>query len=128
MAQNASQRAHYLQSMLGIFLQSAHAPQKVIETLAHMELSTSLSSINGGIRSHSQESSNTIKAIGHTMLASYVYDNFDIDLKTLDQRVEISNDSLKHLTSGILFPLQHETTAEDLCCSRMLWEQSIYNI
>ena len=62
------------------------------------------------------------------MLASYAYDNFDVDLKTSDQRVEKSNDSLKHLTSGILFPLQHGTTAEDLRCSHMLWEQSIYNI
>ena len=93
-----------------------------------MGLSVSLSSINAGIRSLSQESGNTIKALGHTMLASYAYDNFDVDLKTSDQRVEKSNDSLKHLTSGILFPLQHGTTAEDLRCSRMLWEQSIYNI
>lgn len=114
--------------MLGIFLQSAHAPQKVIETLAHMGLSVSLSSINAAILSLSQQSSHTIRALGRTMLAGYAYDNFDVDMKTSDQRVEKSNDTLQHLTSGLLFPLQHGITTEDLRCSQMLWEQSIYNI
>lgn len=82
--QNANGRANYLQVMLGIFLQSAHAPQKVIKTLAHMGLSVSLSSINAGIQSLSRESSHTMKALGCTMLAAYAYDNFDVDLKTLD--------------------------------------------
>ncbi|KAF8450849.1 hypothetical protein L210DRAFT_3639881 [Boletus edulis BED1] len=128
MAQNKNQRANQLQSMLGVFLQSAHAPQKVIETLAHMGLSISLSSINSAIQSLSRESSNVIKELGHTRLASYAYDNFDVDMKTSDQHVEKSSDTLKHLTSAILFPLQHGTTTEDLRCSRVLWEQSIYNI
>lgn len=128
MAQTANQRANYLQSMLGIFLQSAHAPQKVIETLAHMGISVSLSSIGTGIQSLSQKSSHTIQALGRTMLASYAYDNFDVDMKTSDQRVEKSNDTLEHLTSGLLFPLQHGITTEDLRCSQVLWERSIYNI
>ncbi|KAI6035833.1 hypothetical protein EDC04DRAFT_2547883, partial [Pisolithus marmoratus] len=50
-------------------------------------------------------------------------DNFDVDLKTSDQQVEKSNDTLKHLTSGLLFPLQHGTSLDDLCCSCFLWEQ-----
>src|SRR6267378_7364892 len=103
-----------IQAMASNGLQSAHTPQKVIETFAHMGLSVSLSSINTGIQSLSQASSNMVKTLGHTMLASYAYDNFDVDLKTSDQWVEKTNDSLKHLTSGILFPLQHGTTMEDL--------------
>lgn len=49
-------------------------------------------------------------------------------MKTSDQQVEKSNDTLQHLTSGLLFPLQHGIMTEDLHCSWMLWEQSIYNI
>ena len=89
--------------MLGIFLQSAHVLQKVIETLAHMGLSVSLNSINSGIQSLSQEASHTMDI--HTLLAAYVYDNFDVDLKTSDQRAEKSSDTLKHLTLAIIFPL-----------------------
>ncbi|KAF8546302.1 hypothetical protein OG21DRAFT_1395757, partial [Imleria badia] len=69
-----------------------------------------------------------MKALGHTMLVAYAYNNFDVDLKMSDQHAEKSSDMLKHPTSGILFPLQHRTTAVDLRCSRTLWEQSIYNI
>ncbi|KAI6006037.1 hypothetical protein EDD15DRAFT_2384664 [Pisolithus albus] len=128
LVQNTNQKANYLQCMLGIFLQSAHTPQKVVETLARMGLSISVTSINSAILSLSRESSRTIKSLGHTMLAAYAYDNFDVDLKTSDQRVEKSNDTLKHLTSGLLFPLQHGTSLDDLRCSHFLWERSVHNI
>ncbi|KAI6012050.1 hypothetical protein EDC04DRAFT_2870957 [Pisolithus marmoratus] len=114
--------------MLGIFLQSAHTPQKVVKTLAHMGLLISVTSINSAILSLSRESSHTIKSLGHTMLTTYAYDSFDVDLKTSDQQVEKSNDTLKHLTSGLLFPLQHGTSLDDLHCSQFLWEWSVHNI
>ncbi|KAI5996092.1 hypothetical protein EDC04DRAFT_2872395 [Pisolithus marmoratus] len=114
--------------MLGIFLQSAHTPQKVVKTLTQMGLSISVTSINAAILLLSKESNHTIKSLGHTMLTAYAYDNFDVDLKTSDQRVEKSNDTLKHLTSGLLFPLQHGTSLDDLCCSCFLWEWSVHNI
>ncbi|KIO07253.1 hypothetical protein M404DRAFT_136261, partial [Pisolithus tinctorius Marx 270] len=128
LVQNTNQWANYLQSMLGIFLQSAHNPQKVVETLAHMGLSISMASINSTIVSLSRESHCAIKALRHMLLAAYAYDNFDVDLKTSDQQVEKSLDTLKHLTSSLLFPLQHRMTLDDLWCSHMLWEQSIYKI
>lgn len=93
-----------------------------------MGLSVSLSSINSGIQLLSREASHTMKVLGHTLLAAYGYDNFDVDLKTSDQCAEKSSDMLKHLTLAIIFPLQHGTTVEDLHCSRMLWKQSIYSI
>ncbi|KIO02944.1 hypothetical protein M404DRAFT_75723, partial [Pisolithus tinctorius Marx 270] len=49
LVQNTNQQANYLQSMLSIFLQSAHTPQKVVETLACMGLSISITSINSAI-------------------------------------------------------------------------------
>ncbi|KAI6038037.1 hypothetical protein EDC04DRAFT_2517357, partial [Pisolithus marmoratus] len=125
---NTNQKANCLQCMLGIFLQSVHTPQKVVETLMHMGLLISVTSINSAILSLSKESNQTIKSLGCTMLVAYVYNNFNIDLKTSDQQVEKSNNTLKHLTSGLLFPLQHGTSPNDLHCSHFLWEQSVHNI
>ncbi|KAI6125675.1 hypothetical protein EDD16DRAFT_1474197, partial [Pisolithus croceorrhizus] len=128
LVQNTNQKVNYLQCMLGIFLQSAHTPQKVVETLTQMGLSISVTSISSAILSLSKESNCTIKSLGCTMLMAYAYDNFDVDLKTSDQRVEKSNNTLKHLTSGLLFPLQHGTSLDDLHCLHFLWEQSVHNI
>ncbi|KIM63644.1 hypothetical protein SCLCIDRAFT_38320, partial [Scleroderma citrinum Foug A] len=50
-------------------------------------------------------------------LACYAYDNFDVDLKSHVPLAEKSTDSLKHLTSGLLFPLKHGVTIDDLKCS-----------
>ncbi|KAI6037302.1 hypothetical protein BKA83DRAFT_4042727, partial [Pisolithus microcarpus] len=66
--------------------------------------------------------------LGQSLLASYAYNNFDVDLKTLALTVEKSNDSLKHLTSGLLFPLVHGVTLNDLKCSEELWRKSALNL
>ncbi|KIK72316.1 hypothetical protein PAXRUDRAFT_111408, partial [Paxillus rubicundulus Ve08.2h10] len=58
-----------------------------------------------------------------SLLASYAYNNFDVDLKSQVLTVEKSNDSLKHLTSGLLFPLVHGVTIDDLKCSEELWKK-----
>ncbi|KAI6097402.1 hypothetical protein EV401DRAFT_1814663, partial [Pisolithus croceorrhizus] len=59
--------------------------------------------------------------LGQSLLASYTYDNFDVDLKSYVPTAEKSNDSLKHLTSGLLFLLTHGVTLDDLKCSWELW-------
>ncbi|KAI6025464.1 hypothetical protein EDC04DRAFT_2606253 [Pisolithus marmoratus] len=128
LVQNTNQKANYLQCMLGIFLQSVHTPQKVIGMLTQMGPSISVTLINAAILLLSKESNHTIKSLGRTMLTAYAYDNFNVNLKTSDQQVEKSNDTLKHLTSSLLFPLQHGTSLNDLCCSCFLWEQSVHNI
>ncbi|KAG1727549.1 uncharacterized protein EDB91DRAFT_1013231, partial [Suillus paluster] len=56
------------------------------------------------------------------LLATYAYDNFDVDLKTHEHKIESSTESLKHLTSGLMFPLQHNISKEDLRCSKELWK------
>ncbi|KAI6109396.1 hypothetical protein EV401DRAFT_1891429 [Pisolithus croceorrhizus] len=121
--QSMNQKANALQSIIGIFLQSAHTPQKVIDTLACIRISISTETINGAIRSLLAESQNHLWTLGQSLLASYAYDNFDVDLKSHLPTVEKSHDSLKHLTSGLLFPLGHGVTTEDLMCSEELWEQ-----
>ncbi|KAG1906319.1 uncharacterized protein F5891DRAFT_1182571 [Suillus fuscotomentosus] len=125
--QSTNRRSNALQSILGIFLQSTHTPQKVIDTLARIGISISTDSINAAIRSLSTESQNTLQTLGKSLLASYAYDNFDVDLKTQVPLAEKSNDSLKHLASSLLFPLQHGVTTDDLKCSDELWRQSVLN-
>ncbi|KAG1785089.1 uncharacterized protein HD556DRAFT_1250457, partial [Suillus plorans] len=116
-----------LQSILGIFLQSMHTPQKVIDMLSRIGILISTDSIHAAIRSMSAESQNTLRTIGKSLLASYAYDNFDVDLKSQVPQAEKSNKTLKHLTSGLLFPLEHGVTINDLKCSEELWRQSMLN-
>ncbi|KAI6035832.1 hypothetical protein EDC04DRAFT_2571348, partial [Pisolithus marmoratus] len=71
LVQNTNQKANYLQCMLGIFLQSVHTPQKVVEILTQMGLSISVTSINAVILLLSKESNHTIKSLGHMMLTAY---------------------------------------------------------
>lgn len=108
-------------------MQSAHTPQKVVDTLARLGISISTDSINAAVRSLSAESQISLRNLGRSLLASYAYDNFDVDLKTQTPMVEKSNDSLKHLTSGLLFPLVHGVTTDDLKCSDALWKLSPLN-
>lgn len=75
-----NQKSNALQSLLGLFLQSAHTPYKVIDTLAHLGISVSTDTINLAIQSLSQESQNSLQRLGRSLLASYAYDNFDVDL------------------------------------------------
>ena len=125
---STNRKSNSLQSIVGMFLQSTHTPQKVMETLARMGISVSVDAINAGIQSLSVEALQSVKALGRTLLASYAYDNFDVDLKSTIHTVEKSNDSLKHLTSGLIFPLVHNVSREDLRCAQKLWESSSINL
>ncbi|KIJ62201.1 hypothetical protein HYDPIDRAFT_53881, partial [Hydnomerulius pinastri MD-312] len=110
-----------------MYVRNTHTPQKVIDTLTHIRISISTETINGAIRSLSNESQNNLRALGQSLLASYTYDNFDVDLKSQVPTAEKSTDSLKHLTSGLLFPLGHGVTTDDLKCSDELWKRSALN-
>ncbi|KAF9231505.1 hypothetical protein BU15DRAFT_56018 [Melanogaster broomeanus] len=120
-------RTHFRVLILGLFLQSAHTPQKVIDTLARVGISISTDAINAAVHSLSIESQTSLRKLGQSLLATYAYDNFNVDLKSHVPIAEKSNDSLKHLTSGLLFPLMHSITADDLKCSQVLWEKSALN-
>lgn len=58
---------------------------------------------------------------------TYAYDNFDILVKALTPTIKNNTDPLKHLTSGLLFPLQHGVQLEDLQVSNELWEKYEFN-
>ncbi|KAG2053893.1 hypothetical protein BDR06DRAFT_982577 [Suillus hirtellus] len=76
--QSLNQNLNVLQSIVGIFLQSMHTPQKVIDILSRMGVT---------VLSLSAEFHCAIHALVHT--------------------VSKSKDMLVHLTSGLPFPLQH---------------------
>ena len=127
MIQCTNRKANALQSILGIFLQSTHTPQKVIDTLACISVSVSTETVNVAIRSLSMESQQNLCELSQSLLASYAYDNFDVDLKSQVSTAEKSTTSLKHLTSGLMFPLDHGITTNDLKCSEQLWKCSMLN-
>ncbi|KIK81527.1 hypothetical protein PAXRUDRAFT_155936 [Paxillus rubicundulus Ve08.2h10] len=91
--QGINQKLNALQSILGFFLQSAHAPQKVIDTLAHLGVSIYTDAINLAVQSLSAELQNALQDLGQSLLASYAYDNFDVDLKSQVSTVE----KLRHI-------------------------------
>ncbi|KAH0834264.1 hypothetical protein J3R83DRAFT_11620 [Lanmaoa asiatica] len=125
--QGINQKSNALQCIIGFFLQSVHAPYDVINMLAHLGVSISTDAINMAMRSLSMESEHSLRKLGQSLIASYAYDNFDVDLKVHTPTVEKSNESLKHLTSGLLFPLAHGVTPDDLRCSEELWKKSLLN-
>ncbi|KAI0052951.1 hypothetical protein FA95DRAFT_1482269 [Auriscalpium vulgare] len=127
MMQSINQRCNALQSIMGIFLHSCNAPEKVVKTLAHMGLSVSLSSIHHAIHSLAMKASLDLQIVGKSRVASYAYDNFDIDFKTTLPTIEQSVDTLLHLTSGLIFRLAHGVKLEDLKCSEELWKKSRFN-
>ena len=59
-------------------------------------------------------------------MAAYVYDNLDIDLKHSVLTIEKAQDTLIHLTTGIMLPL-HEATTNNLNFSNEMWEKSDFN-
>ena len=102
-------------------------PYKVIDVLARIGISVSTDLINLAICSLSAKSQNALQDLGRSLLALYAYDNFDVNLKSEVPSVEKLTESLKHLTSGLLFPLVHGVTVEDLKCSDELWRKSQLN-
>ncbi|KAF4562617.1 hypothetical protein EYR36_004011 [Pleurotus pulmonarius] len=127
MLQSTNQFCNALQSVMGVFLHSCNAPEDIIEVLARMGVSISTTSINDAISSLSKESSNGLKTLGRTLTASFAYDNVDIELKHTVPTLEKPHETLVHLTSGTLIPLDHGVAREDLSCSEELWERSAMN-
>ncbi|KDQ56406.1 hypothetical protein JAAARDRAFT_195051 [Jaapia argillacea MUCL 33604] len=127
MTQSTNQRCNPLPAVMGIFGRCSNTPERVMEVLAHAGLSISTTAVNNAIRSLAEESRRGLRALGSTMLASYAYDNFDVDLKVDTPTVEKAVPTLKHLTSGTLLEVKHGVTTEDLRCADTLWRSSPNN-
>jgi hypothetical protein len=126
MMQSTNRLCNTLQSAMGVFLHSCGAPDTVRELLAHMGISISTSTINDAINSLAKEANAEIRKVGQGLSSIYGYDNLDIDLKHSTPTVEKSQETLIHLTSGTLFPINH-VPVESLNCSEELWKTSPFN-
>ncbi|KAK2464057.1 hypothetical protein APHAL10511_003927 [Amanita phalloides] len=126
--QSTNQKANTFASILGVFLHSCRTPQRVINALARMGLTVSQSCIHTAINSLSSNASLTLRELGQSRCIALAYDNFDVDLKVSVPVVEKSAETLKHLTSGFVFPLQHGVTSDDLRYSDYLWQRSEVNL
>jgi hypothetical protein len=112
---------------VGVYLHSTNTPDKVVSTLHHAGLCVSQASISRAIRSLSAEARTSLSTLGRDLSLAYAYDNFDILLKAQVPTVEMDVDPLKHLTSGLVFPLQHGVQPEDLHVSAELREKYEFN-
>ena len=121
--QSTNQHCNALQSVVGVFLHTCHVPQAAMDLVARMGCSISMSSVNNAISSLSKRSAAVIKRVGQTLLANMVYDNIDINLHRLVPTAENPQNTLIHLTAGMLVPLQHSISLDDLDCSQQLWEK-----
>ncbi|KIL54406.1 hypothetical protein M378DRAFT_92374, partial [Amanita muscaria Koide BX008] len=125
--QSTNRRCNALQSLVGIFLHSCGAPETVRELFAHMGLSISTTSINKTIKTLSHEAENQIRTTGQSLLTLYGFDNLDINLKHSTPSLEKSQDTLTHLTTATMVPLQHGITRDDLNCAETVWKSSVSN-
>ncbi|KAF8193659.1 hypothetical protein BJ912DRAFT_848356 [Pholiota molesta] len=126
MMQSTNRLCNTLQSAMGIFLHSCGSPEAVSQLLAHMGISISTTSINEAINNLAKEANAQVCKVGQGLSVCYAYDNLDIDLKHSVPTVEKSQETLIHLTTGTLFPLNH-INFEDLNCSDELWKLSPFN-
>lgn len=127
MVQSTNRRCNAMQSVIGLFLQSAGTPGTVVELLSRLGVSITTSSINNTVNSLMSESIVALKRIGRTLLVAYAYDNINIDLKHAIPTGDARENTLIHLTSGTFIRLNHGVTSEDLACSEYLWRRSKRN-
>lgn len=127
MLQSSNQRCNALQSTIGIYLHACRASESVIELLSRLGASLSRSAIDSAVKSLWVEAHIDFKKLAETLLGTYAYDNFDVEIKHLVPTVEKPHDALLHLTSGMLLPLDHGVVRDDLRCSDEIWKSSKIN-
>ena len=86
-----------------------------------------MTAIYDAIKSLSVNARRALLNLGKTMCFAIAYDNIDVLLKTSVPTIEKTTENLRHLTSGLFFPLMHGVKCKDLKCSRELWEKSPFN-
>ncbi|KIL66326.1 hypothetical protein M378DRAFT_62853, partial [Amanita muscaria Koide BX008] len=102
---NSSNRlSNALQTIIGLFLHAANAPETVRELLARIGLAISTTTTHNAINNLSIQAKQDTRTFGRTMRVLYAYDNVDIYLKHSIPTIT-DTDSLIHLTSAIALPL-----------------------
>lgn len=123
MMQGRNQKCNQLQSVIGIFLHSCRAPEKLINIFAHAGLSISASSILRAVKSLSVESTSLIRTMGEMGLCAIAYDNIDFQFSTDVPTVDSPGDKLVHLASALALKLDPGVKPEHLQCSDEVWDR-----
>ena len=100
----------------------------LIKMLAHTGLSISLTTIHDMINSLSHKAHEKLKCVSQSLLASFIYDNFDMDFKSWMPTVKKPSSTMTHATSAFAFPLAHGMILDDLKCSSELWATDPNNL
>ena len=123
-----NQQCNAFAAIIGIFLHGHNAPEKVTQILSRIGISISMAAVHQAIKSLSTQASRAIRKLGQSLTVAWAFDNFDVNLKSAKPTVEAAAEaSLRHLTSGMLFPLPPGTAKDDLRCSDELWSSSRLN-
>jgi hypothetical protein len=117
-----NQKCNAFQTLVGMFLQACVVPDAARKLLAHLGISLAVSTIETAVKHLSKEAFANMRAVGATFKTAYAYDNLDIDLKPLTPTWEsTAKDTLVHLTTAAMFPLNHGVSASDLQYSEFMW-------
>ncbi|KAI0635479.1 hypothetical protein C8Q77DRAFT_1053626 [Trametes polyzona] len=125
--QTQDQRCNALQSVIGIFLHSCGAPEKLIKLLSRMGISVAQTTIHRAIKSLQDYSIDDVQLLGRTLLVSYAFDNLDFKVPSGIPTIDKPADGLVHITTGTLMRLEHGVRLEDLRCAALLRERSEFN-
>ncbi|KAH9831741.1 uncharacterized protein C8Q71DRAFT_798824 [Rhodofomes roseus] len=87
-----NQQCNAFAAVNGIFFHSCNTPDKVVKSLAHMGISTSLSTINNAVHSLTCESADHVRTLGQSLRAMFAYDNCELTLNTMTPTIEQSGD------------------------------------
>ncbi|KAI0258004.1 hypothetical protein BC834DRAFT_837151, partial [Gloeopeniophorella convolvens] len=125
--QSTNQKCNSMASLIGLFCHSTSTPELVVEMLAHTGLSISSTAVHNIVNSLSKDAHMQLRKLASTRLASFVYDNFDMDFKSWSHTADKPGSTLIHATSAFAFPLQHGVTPDDLKHVEVLWSNSPLN-
>ncbi|KAG9123965.1 hypothetical protein FRC07_013340 [Ceratobasidium sp. 392] len=111
--------------MIGLFMHSTHAPEKVVELFAHAGLSISPSSVNNMVHSLSKNAIAALKTGPPDQVKGFAYDNLDINFKTETPTIDYQG-NMAHITTGAIVPVQG-ATHEDMRVSEEIWAKQDIN-
>ncbi|TFK71829.1 hypothetical protein BDN72DRAFT_793389, partial [Pluteus cervinus] len=121
MMRNANQKCNAFQSLIGIYLHSCNTPDIIMQLLSSLGIAISGTTVDDAVTHLSENAEAGMKEAGATHLVSFADDNLDADLKHTTPTLEKPEDTLIHITTGTMIPLQHVTTA-DLECTQELYK------
>ena len=114
MLNSSNRRSNALQTIIGLFLHAAQAPETVHELMARLGLAISTTTTHKSINSLAIQAKQELRSFGQTGRVLYAFDNVDIYLRH-STPVITNTEALIHLTSAIALPLNGGMT-ESLCC------------